>query len=129
LNYETGVVLVGFLTILTFSGAFYVSGLVGRARTVIGLTNQTFAVISDKTVSDEVKERLVRQTSLRLFGQFGMITFTSAAILAASGLVMWIGDQVGLAPISAVSDFLVSWEVLVGIPVLVFALYWLVKRI
>lgn len=125
---DAGVLFVGLATIAVFSVAFYYSGLVTRARAVISLTSQTMASMAEKSLDDEEKERLVQSAALRLFGHFGMITLIAIIILAISGLVMWVGDFLGLAPFAAVSDFLLSWEVIIGMTLLIIAVFWLVKR-
>ncbi len=129
MTWDAGVLIVGLATILAFFGAFHVSGLVARARAVFVLTSQTMAVISEKTLDDEEKERLVQRAALRLFGQFALITMTAIVVLAVAGVVMWIGDLIGVAPFAAVSDLLLSWEVIIGATVLILATIWLVNRL
>ena len=82
------------------------------------------AVIFEKTLDDEEKERLVQRAALHLFGHFALITLTAIVVLAVPGVVMWIGDLIGVAPFAAVSDLLLSWEVIIGATVLILATIW-----
>jgi len=128
LTWDAGVLVVGLSTIAAFIAAFHVSGLVARARAAVTVASQAMAVIVEKTLDDEVKERLVQRAAIRLFGQFALITLTAIMVLAVPGVVMWVGDVMGLAPFTAASDFLLSWQVLIGASVVMLAAVWLVRR-
>jgi hypothetical protein len=128
LSWDAGVLIVGVLSILAFCAAFHFSGLVARAQAAIATARQTVAVISDKTLDDEQKERAVQGGALRMFGQFALITITAILVLAAPAVVMWIAEMLGAASFAAVSDFLLSWEVIIGATVLIMAAIWLVRR-
>ncbi len=128
MTWDAGVLIVGLATILAFVGAFHVSGLVARAKAVVTLTSQTMAVISDTTLNDEEKERMVQGAALRLFGQFILITLTAIVVLTMPGVVMAVGDLIGLASFAAVSEFLLSWEVIIGATLLILGGVWLVRR-
>lgn len=86
------------------------------------------AVIAEKAVDDDQKERIIQQAAVRLFGQFSVITLIAILVLAVPGAVMWAGDLIGLAPFAAVSDFLLSWEVITGATVVILGTAWLVRR-
>ena len=49
-------------------------------------------------------------------------------VLVVPGVVMWGGDLIGLASFAVVSDFLLSWEVIIGASVVIMAALWLVRR-
>ncbi len=128
MTWDAGVLIVGLADIAAFVAVFHVSGLVARALVALTVARETMAVISDKSLDDEEKEPLVQRAALRLFGQFGLITLTAIVLLAVPGVVMWGGDLIGLAPLAAVSDFLLSWEVIIGATVAILAAVWLVRR-
>ena len=126
--WDAGVLVVGLVAIAAFVAVFHVSGLVARALAALTVAREAMAVIADKTLDDEEKEPLVQRAALRLFGQFGLITLTAIVVLAVPGVAMWGGDLIGLAPFAAVSDFLLSWEVIIGATVAILAAVWLVRR-
>ena len=128
MKFDWRVFAVGLAAIIAFVVAFWASGLVRRARAAASAAKNALAAIADAKLADEEKERVVRGASLHMFGQFVMITLTAAAVLAAPVLVMWICDLSGIAPFASVSDFLLSWEVLIGATALFLAIAWLVKR-
>jgi hypothetical protein len=128
LTWDAGVLVVGLAAIAAFAAVFHVSGLVARALAALAVARETMAVIGDKTLDDEDKEPLVRRAALRLFGQFGLMTLAAIVVLAVPGAVVWGGDLIGLAPFAAVSDFLLSWEVIVGATVAILAAVWLTRR-
>ena len=125
---DAGVLIVGLAAISAFVAAFHLSGLVARARAALTVARDATAVIASKTLDDEEKEPLVQRAALRLFGQFGVMALTALAVLVAPGVVMWGGDLIGLAPFEAVSDFLLSWEVIVGASLVTLVALWLVRR-
>ena len=128
MTWDAGVLVVGLATIAAFVVTFYLSGLVARARAAVTVASQTMAVIVDKTLDDEEKERLAQCAALRLFGQFAQITLTVTVVMVVPSVMMWVGDLVGVAPFAAVSDFLLSWEIIIGATVVISAAAWLVGR-
>ena len=128
MTWDAGVLSVALATTAAFVAAFHYSGLIGRARSAVATVSQTIAVISEKSLDDEEKERLVQRAALRMFGQFALITVTAAGVLLVPGAVIWVGDLSGLAPVAAVSSFLLSWEVIVGATALILAGVWLARR-
>lgn len=128
MTWDGGVLAVALATMGAFLVTFHFSGLIGRARSAVTTVSNTVAVISEKTLDDEEKERLVQRAALRMFAQFGLIIVTAGVVLLVPGVVIWIGDLVGLAPVAEVSSFLLSWEVIVGATVLILAGVWLARR-
>ena len=126
--WDAGVLVVGLVAIAAFVAVFHVSGLVARALAALTVAREAMAVIADKTLDDEEKEPLVQRAALRLFGKFGLITLTAIVVFAVPGLVMWGGDLIGLAPFATVSDFLLSWEVIIGATLTILTAVWLVRR-
>ena len=85
-------------------------------------------VMRDTTLDDDEKEKKVQSAALSLFSQFFWITLTAVLVLAASGVVMWLGDLTGVASFDAVMAFLLSWEIIVGTTVLLMAIFWFLGR-
>jgi hypothetical protein len=110
-----------------FVAAFRVSRLGPQARAVIAVASQAMDVITEKSLDDEEKQRLVQRAALHLFGQFFLITLTGIVVLAVPGVVMWVGDLIGLAKFAAVTDLLLSWKIIIGATLLILAAGWLGK--
>ena len=91
------------------------------------IASQAMSVIAEKALDDEEKQRLVQCAALQLFGQFVLITLIAIVVLAVPGVVIWAGDLIGLAPFGAVTDLLLSWEIIIGATVLSLAAVWLVR--
>ena len=125
---DGGVLAIGLAAIAAFVAAFYWSGLVARASAAVGVAQDAMTVIGDKTLEDEEKQPLVQAAALRLFGHFGLITLTAFLVLLAPGLVIWLADMAGVAPLSAVTDFLLSWQVILISTVVIGAGFWIVRR-
>jgi hypothetical protein len=128
LSWDPGVLIVALATMVAFVATFHFSGLIRRARSAVATVSQTLAVMSRDTLDDEEKERLVQRAALRMFGQFALITVTIGVVFLVPAAVIWVGDLTGLAPVVAVSNFLLSWEVIIGATVLVLASVWLARR-
>jgi len=119
LTWNAGILVVGLASMAAFVAAFRVSRLVTQARAVVTVASQAMAVIAEKTLNDEEKQRLVQRAALHLFGQFFLITLTAILMLAVPGVIIWVGDLIGLAPFAAVTDLLLSWQIIVGATVLI----------
>ena len=127
MTWNAGILVVGLASMAAFVAAFRVSRLVTQARAVVTVASQAMAVIAEKTLNDEEKQRLVQRAALHLCGQFLLITLTAIVVLAVPGVVIWVGDLIGLAPFAGVTDLLLSWELIIGATVLIVAAGWLGK--
>ena len=128
MTWDAGVVVVGLTSIAAFVVAFHFSGLVFRVRGAVTLATQAMAVIAKNTLDDDTRELLVQRAAIRMFAQFVQITLSSILVLAVPGAIIWMGEQIGLAPLAAVSEFLLSWEVIIGATVLGLATAWHVRH-
>ena len=125
LEASAGVWVVCALSVVAFIVAFQVSGIVARARGVLAVARQAMAVMADKSIDDAEKEAWMQHSSLRLFGQFAWIAAATLGVLAAAGMVLWLGDLAGFAPLGASVDFLSRWQVILGTSVVFIVAFWL----
>ncbi|MEM8698821.1 MAG: hypothetical protein AAGF44_06590 [Pseudomonadota bacterium] len=115
---------VSALAIAAFAAAFHVSGIIDHVMRASRTAREAGAVMSDKTLDDEVKEKRVQQASLGLFASFGQIFLRSLAVLALPGLILWGADAAGLVTFQEIEDFFLSWEVIIGTTILLVVLIW-----
>lgn len=127
--WDWGVAAVGIAAIAVFALAFQYSGLVERSLAAMAVARDTMAIIGDKSLDDDEKEPLVQKAAIRLLGYFAVLTLISLLVLAAPALLMWLGQLAGIASFAAVSDFLLSWQVIVGATVLMIAVIWIARRL
>lgn len=112
---------VGSLAILAFIAAFHFSGIIARAKAAISLARHTAAVVGDASLNDDEKENICQQAALGLFAHFATITFTSSVVLLIPAVILWASDLGGLATFDEVSNFLLSWEVILGASLVIIA--------
>jgi len=112
------VVGVAIVSFIAFVAAFQSSGLVARARGVIATTHAALQVMTNKSLSDDEKERRVRSASRSLLAAFFTIALRFGLVIAAPALILWGADALGLAPSAAVMAFLLTWPALAGFSVM-----------
>ena len=103
-------------------------GLVERAQEINAVVRQTAATMSDKSLSDDQKERAMRKDSAALFRLFGVIT---AGLLLALGLPMLLVWLIGLTDLWNFEDALaatLSWPFLIGGLVLFIVVVMVARR-
>lgn len=119
---------IGIAAILAFALAFHFSRLPARARQALATAREALALMGASELSDAEKERLIQRSALHLFTHFALITLSAIAVLAVPALVMLLGEVAGAAPFAAVSDFLISWQVIAGATLIMVAGSWLMRR-
>ena len=122
------VLIVAALAIAAFAAGFHISGILEQVYKATATAREAGAVMADKTLDDEVKEKRVQAASLGLFGSFGQILIRSVAVLALPGLILVGADLAGLASLAEIEDFLLSWEVIIGTTILLGGLIWWQSR-
>ena len=119
MTWDASVLVVGLATVVCFTVAFRISGLVAQVHAAIAVARQAIVVFTDKTLDEATKERLLQRDGRRLLGQATLIVLTSVFVLAAPGVILWVSDLSCVAPFAVVSDFLLSLEVIIGGTVIV----------
>lgn len=80
------------------------------AAGVVGTTRSAAAVLRDRAMSDDEKERLMQRASLTLMRAFASLTARLAAAIAISLLPLLALHAAGVVQLSAVGELLGSWE-------------------
>jgi hypothetical protein len=121
--------IVALAAVTLFMAAFFYSGIVAVAKRALATMNSTFATIRDPEVDDSVREKAAQCASLGLLRATGSIALRAVLTLAVSGVPIVLADLGGLAPRESVVEFLVRWDVIVGLSVLITAGWIIAKRI
>jgi hypothetical protein len=99
-------------------------GLVTRPFEVVAISKQAYRVLTDATLSDDVKEAIMQQSAKTLARHFIFITAASLAAVAAPLGVVWVLAAAGLVSLKAVWVALLSWQVLLSGTLLAAAGTW-----
>lgn len=107
--------------IAVFAAALWLSGLLRAGAGALATAHGALAVLRDPAMDDAAREREVQRAALRLFGAGFSILLRGALALCAAALPLWLAEATGLAPMGAVMDFLLRWEVIVLATLVLFA--------
>lgn len=126
MDFDPTLIAVSLVATGVFVFCFRFSGLIKVAQNAIALAREAGQVMRSKTLSDDEKEVAVQKASIGLLGAFVQITIRAAVVLGATFGVIWTGELIGIATVQAVTDFLLTWQAIVGLTVLVtlVALVW-----
>ncbi|MBY5992050.1 hypothetical protein [Ferrimonas balearica] len=121
--------LVCYLLVLgAFSWAFVKTRAVAQVRGVIHVTRQASLGLMDKSLSDERKEHLARQSALRLLRDGAVMGGKLLLCLAAALLPLLLAETLGLVSYPAFYDFSLRLDVLLATLVGVIGLAWWLGR-
>lgn len=107
------IIITALVSVLLFIYAFKVSGIPRISREVLICIHDSLAIIRDKKLSDEVREKAVQATSLKLFRAFLAITFRTILTLGISFLPIYLAHLLGFVQIENVINFMSRWYVIV----------------
>lgn len=112
-----------------------VAGIVARARLPAHLAEAvrgargTYSVVSDPSLTDDQKERRLKEEAPRLVGLLGRIVFGSVLALGLPLVALWAADRVGLISLPDVLGVLVRIDFLVAVSAFgVLAVWWVRRR-
>ncbi len=117
--------VAAFLAVLFFVLTLELLDIVQVSAQAIQTSRSAVETMQDLTLSDEDKERRMKQASLTLVRSFASIGARSLAAFGAALLPLLVFEVTGLARFSAVTDWLVTWEAIALTTVLVTAAYYL----
>ena len=117
----------GVVVALVFAVALDRFGLSRIGSEALETSRRSTALLGDGTLSDDEKEKAIRAASASLFGSFLAIGVRSAAALGLSLLVLLIFQITGLAPFDSVTNWLIEWEGIVLVSIVVVA-WFLIRR-
>lgn len=111
------------------------AGIVGRMRLpahageAVRRARGSYAVVSDRSLSDLQKERRLREETPRLLGLLGRIVAGGIMALGVPLGALWVADRAGLASLSEVLDVLVRLDFLLAVSVAgIVVTWWLARR-
>lgn len=114
-------VVAAFLTVVKLVG------LPGQAKEAAEGARASLSVLSDGTLTDDLKERRLRKLSVRLFGLFGRIVAGTCLALAVPLAGLWVLDAVGLGSASATLHVLTRVDFLAFTSLIGAAAFWTVR--
>jgi hypothetical protein len=117
------------LAVLVFVLAARATGLADKARQAVTSAQASLAVLANRDLDDEAKEKALQALAKRLFALFFLLLLAGAASLAAPAAAVWLLSRTGLVAFSAVLDATLSWPFLLGNTALAAAaVAWLARR-
>lgn len=122
------IVFSAALAIAAFLVGFQAFGIVPTAARIVTMARAAGQVMSDKSLTDEVKEKEIQKAALSMLGGAFSIFFRVAATLLLTVLPVYLLSWIGLAPAEAVFGFLARIDVIIGATVIVGGGLWLWSR-
>lgn len=120
--------LLAILVVVAFAAVVQWTGLASRAAEAGRRARGSYAVVTDSSLTDEQKERRLKDEAPRLFGLLGLILGGSALALGLPLGLLWIGDRLGMVSLAAVMAILVRVDFLVAVTVVGALIAWWVRR-
>lgn len=117
------------LVVVAFAVVVQWTGVVTRAGEAVRRARGSYAVVADRSLSDDQKERRLKEEAPRLFGLLGGILGGSALALGLPLALIWLGDRLGLVSLAGVMAILVRVDFLVAVTVVgILAAWWIRRR-
>lgn len=117
------------LVAVAFAAIVERTGLPAHAAEVMRRARGSLAVVTDRALTDDQKERRLRAEALRLFVLLGRMAGGSALALGLPLALLWFGDRLGWMSMPEVLDVLMRVDFIVGISVAGgLVLWWMSRR-
>ena len=121
--------ILAILMVVAFAGIVTWTGVPAQAREVVRRTSASRAVVLDRSLTDQQKERHLRAEAPRLIGLLGRIVLGSALALALPLGALWMLDRLGLASLADVLAVLVRLDFILAVSAAgVLGAWWWVGR-
>jgi len=108
--------------------AFHFLRIAPTTKRMLAQLRSAFAVISDKAMSDDDKERALRVRSVEVLGTTVKLTAALIAVFAAAYLPIWLGEISGTITFDAFIYYTIQPLVIVGTIVACAAYAYALKR-
>ena len=118
---------VALISLALFVAAFRVAKIVPMASQAIARARTAAAVLGDRSKTEDEKERMAREMSVALFGNFLAITALTALALVPSAACLFLAAWAGFAAMPDMLNALVSVP-LIGAACLFFAVDYMIHR-
>ena len=122
------IVVSAALAVAAFVIGFHIFRVVPTASGIVQLARGATAVMSDKSLADEEKEKAVQKAALSMLGAAFSIFWRIAATMILTIFPIYLADWIGLVTAADVFSYLARVDVIVGASVLVGASLWIWSR-
>lgn len=120
--------LAALLVVAAFIIALRLFHVVAVARDIVDRTRGATATLRAADLDDDAKERAIQAAAGQLLVRFVSITLRAVGALAVPTALLWLLDVAGLVSMAAVTAFLLRWDVIVGLTVVLLVAYLVVQR-
>lgn len=120
--------LLALLVVVAFAGIVGWARLPAQAVEVTRRARESYLVVSDPSLSDDQKERRLRDEAPRLFALLGRMVGGGLLALTLPLGAVWVVDRIGLASLSEVLEMLARVDFLVAVSVVGVVAGWWVSR-
>lgn len=117
------ILVVGIFAILV-----HVVGLVNTTKEVFAVGRQASSTLRDSTLTDDDKERLTQQSSLKLFRLLAVLVVGIVISLSLPLAIIWLLQLANLFSLAGVMDMLLRWDFIIGVTFLGAAIYMAVSK-
>lgn len=121
--------VAAFAAVFAFVAVFDRLGVVRVSSEAVQTSRAAAAVVRDKSLGDDEKERRLQAASLVLGRSFLSIGARSAGAFAAALVPLGLFEVTGLARFSAVTGWLSTWTAILLTTAVVSAVYWIRHRL
>lgn len=120
--------VLALLVVAAFAGIVERARLVGHVRVATQRARGTWTIVSDPDLTDDEKERRLRNEAFQLLGLLGRIAFGSCLALGLPLGVLWALDGVGAVSLSEVLEILIRVDFLVAVSAVAILAAWWARR-
>lgn len=106
-------VVIYLLAVALFVIGFSLTKLAESFGGVTRVAGDAVRAMRDPALDDDAKEKVARQSSVRLLGHGVAIVLKAVAILLAAAAPFWIADVLSITPMDESVAFAARWDVLV----------------
>jgi len=108
---------------------FWLFGVAKVGTGILTTTRDAINILRDKDLDDLDREKKLQRASLQLGGTFVSISVRSALALATSFLPIWLVSLSGQVTIEDVLVYLLRWDVIVIVTLVVIVIYVISTRV
>ena len=123
------VVTTALVSVAAFLVAFVTVGIVRVARDAIETAGAAVNSMQDPSLDDLLREKAVQKASLQLFAALGKLIVKSGIAMLAGALPLILAESLGIVSSDEVMSFLLRWDVIIGLSMLMIVGWLLVLRI
>lgn len=104
------IIIASILSVVVFWVAFKVTGIYTITLNTMTSIRKATDVIRDRSLDDEQKEFLIKQSSIHLLKRFVQITVIGTFLCGLPILVLLVFDLLNMASFQETTNFFLRWE-------------------